>query len=310
MIMHFAIRFWLFFSLIGLAACSAPPTQDDMDASQAKPFDWQGHRGARGLLPENTVPAFLKALEYPQVKTLELDLAVSQDSQLVVSHEPWMSHHICSHPDGRPVTEAEEDELLIFQMPYDSVRQYDCGSRGNARFPQQQAQPAYKPLLREVVQEAEAFAKQQERALPRYNIEIKLEPDYDGVKAPGPQTFARLLLEEIKTLGIAERATVQSFDVRPLQQLHRMDSSITTALLIDNPNGVAVNLQALGYTPDIYSPYYKMVTANVVKTVHDRGMKIIPWTVNDTTAMKALIELGVDGIITDYPDRIRDVIKR
>ncbi|NBC08979.1 MAG: glycerophosphodiester phosphodiesterase [Bacteroidetes bacterium] len=308
--MHFAIRFWLFFSLIGLAACSAPPTQDDMDASQAKPFDWQGHRGARGLLPENTVPAFLKALEYPQVKTLELDLAVSQDSQLVVSHEPWMSHHICSHPDGRPVTEAEEDELLIFQMPYDSVRQYDCGSRGNARFPQQQAQPAYKPLLREVVQEAEAFAKQQERALPRYNIEIKLEPDYDGVKAPGPQTFARLLLEEIKTLGIAERATVQSFDVRPLQQLHRMDSSITTALLIDNPNGVAVNLQALGYTPDIYSPYYKMVTANVVKTVHDRGMKIIPWTVNDTTAMKALIELGVDGIITDYPDRIRDVIKR
>lgn len=310
MIMHFAIRFWLFFSLIGLAACSAPPTQDNMDASQAKPFDWQGHRGARGLLPENTVPAFLKALAYPQVKTLELDLAVSQDSQLVVSHEPWMSHHICSHPDGRPVTEAEEDELLIFQMPYDSVRQYDCGSRGNARFPQQQAQPAYKPLLREVVQEADAFAKQQERALPRYNIEIKLEPDYDGVKAPGPQTFARLLLEEIKALGIAERATVQSFDVRPLQQLHRMDSSITTALLIDNPNGVAVNLQALGYTPDIYSPYYKMVTANVVKTVHDRGMKIIPWTVNDTTAMKALIELGVDGIITDYPDRIRDVIKR
>ncbi|HKK79716.1 MAG TPA: glycerophosphodiester phosphodiesterase family protein, partial [Phaeodactylibacter sp.] len=209
--MHFAIRFWLFLSLIGLAACSAPPTQDDMDASQAKPFDWQGHRGARGLLPENTVPAFLKALEYPQVKTLELDLAVSQDSQLVVSHEPWMSHHICSHPDGQPVTEAEEDELLIFQMPYDSVRQYDCGSRGNARFPQQQAQPAYKPLLREVVQEAEAFAKQQERALPRYNIEIKLEPDYDGVKAPAPQTFARLLLEEIKALDITERSTVQSF---------------------------------------------------------------------------------------------------
>jgi len=308
--MHLATRIWLLFSLVGLTACSAPATQNDMDASQAKPFDWQGHRGARGLLPENTVPAFLKALEYPRVKTLELDLAVSQDSQLIVSHEPWMSHHICSHPDGRPVTEAEEDGLLIFQMSYHSVKQYDCGSRGNPRFPEQQAQPAYKPLLREVVQEADAFAKQQQRPLPRYNIEIKLEPEYDGGKAPGPQAFARLVLEALRRLEIAERSCVQSFDVRPLQRLHRMDSSITTALLIDNPNGVAVNLEALGYTPEIYSPYYKMVTANVVKTVHEKGMKIIPWTVNDTTAMKALIELGVDGIITDYPDRIKDVIKR
>lgn len=297
----------LFLFLTGIAACSAPATQDDMDASQASQFDWQGHRGARGLMPENTVPAFLKALEYPQIKTLELDLAVSQDSQLVVSHEPWMSHHICSHPDGRPVTEAEADELLIFQMPYDSVKQYDCGSRGNARFPEQQAQPAYKPLLREVVQEADAFTKQKNRPLPRYNIEIKLEPDYDGVKAPNPQNFARLVLAEIKRLGIAARTTVQSFDVRPLQQLHRIDSNITTALLIDNPNGVAINLEALGYTPEIYSPYYKMVTANVVKAVHERGMKIIPWTVNDTTAMKALIELGVDGIITDYPNKIDPV---
>ena len=299
---------WLLLLLTGIAACSAPATQDDMDASQAEQFDWQGHRGARGLLPENTVPAFLKALEYPQVKTLELDLAVSQDSQLVVSHEPWMSHNICSHPDGRPVEEAEEDNLLIFQMPYERVKQYDCGSRGNERFPEQQAQPAYKPLLSEVVQEAEAFAKQQQRPLPYYNIEIKLEPAYDGVKAPGPQAFARLVLEELRGLGIAERSCVQSFDVRPLQQLHRMDSSITTALLIDNPNGVEINLEALGYTPEVYSPYYKMVTANVVKTVHARGMKIIPWTVNDITAMKALIHLEVDGIITDYPNKIEEVV--
>jgi glycerophosphoryl diester phosphodiesterase len=293
--------------LVNFVSCSQPNHEKNMTAEQAARFDWQGHRGARGLLPENTVPSFLKALEYPEISTLELDLAVSQDRLLVVSHEPWMSHHICSHPDGRPVEKAEEDRLVFFQMPYALIRQYDCGSRGNERFPRQQAMPAYKPLLSEVVEAAEAFCIEQSREQPRYNIEIKIQPSYDGVKTPGPEDFARLVLDEIERLGIKERACVQSFDVRPLQALHRMDSSLYLALLIDNPQGVDANLKELGFTPQVYSPYYQLVTDNVVKTVHARGMKIIPWTVNDTTSMKALIALGVDGIITDYPDLIEAV---
>lgn len=279
-----------------------------MTAEQAADFDWQGHRGARGLLPENTVPAFLKALEFPQVKTLELDLAVSQDSLLVVTHEPWMSHHICSHPDGRAVTEAEEEELLLFQMPYAQIKTYDCGSRGNARFPQQTPMATYKPLLSEVVQAVNTYCSEHNRPKPRYNIEIKHDLVYDNVKAPRPLTFAKLVLAAIEDLGIKDQTCVQSFDMRPLQELHRLDPTVTTALLIDNPNGIQVNLDALGYTPDIYSPDYDMVTANVVDTAHEKGMKIIPWTVNDTTAIKALIGLGVDGIITDYPNKISAVI--
>ena len=100
----------------------------------AQTFDWQGHRGCRGLVPENTIPAFLKALEFPQVKTLELDLAVSKDHELIVSHEPWMSEGICTKPDGTPVLKAEAMSLKIFEMTYDEIKQYDCGSRGNARF--------------------------------------------------------------------------------------------------------------------------------------------------------------------------------
>ncbi|WP_282783365.1 glycerophosphodiester phosphodiesterase family protein [Phaeodactylibacter xiamenensis] len=300
-------QFYFLLLLLGLSACSAPSTQQDMNAEQAADFDWQGHRGARGLLPENTVPAFLKALEFPQVKTLELDLAVSQDSLLVVSHEPWMSHHICSHPDGRPVTEAEEEELLLFQMPYAQIKTYDCGTRGNERFPEQTPMPVHKPLLSEVVQAVNAYCAEHNRPKPRYNIEIKHDLAYDNVKAPRPLTFARLVLQEIEDLGIKNQTCVQSFDVRPLQELHRLDPAVTTALLVENPNGVQVNLDALGYIPDIYSPYYKMVTGNVVETVHDLGMAIIPWTVNDTTAMKALIGLGVDGIITDYPNKISAV---
>ncbi len=299
----------LCFAITTLFSCSEPTSRKDMDAEKAIAFDWQGHRGARGLLPENTVPSFLKALEYPRVSTLELVLAVSQDSLLAVSHEPWMSHHICSHPDGRPVAESEEDSLLLYRMPYDSIRQYDCGRRGNARFPGQQAMPAYKPLLSEVVQAVESYCEEKGRERPRYNIEIKIEPSYDGLKTPGPETFARLVLEEITRLGIRERCCVQSFDVRPLQALHKMDPGVVTALLVEvmNLNGIAGNLEELGYTPEVYSPYYKLVTAGVVKTAHEKGMKVIPWTVNDTTSMKALIALGVDGIITDYPDLIEVV---
>lgn len=295
---------WIIGLLIGLYACSEPATRKNMNPEKAAAFDWQGHRGARGLLPENTVPAFLKALEYPRVKTLELDLAVSRDSLLVVSHEPWMSHHICSHPDGRPVLESEEEELLLYQMPYDSIRQYDCGSRGNARFPGQQAMAAHKPLLSEVVQAVEQYCAEKGRPLPRYNIEIKFEPEYMGVKAPDAETFARLVLEEITRLGIKDRSCVQCFALAPLQHLHRMAPDLFTALLIENPHGVEANLAALGYTPEAYSPYYKLVTANVADTVHEKGMLLIPWTVNDTAAMKALIALGVDGIITDYPNLI------
>ncbi len=288
--------------LLGLVACGDRQSAVQSDTMNVI-FDWQGHRGARGILPENTVPAFLKALEYP-VTTLELDLAVSRDSQLVVSHEPWMSHHICRHPDGRPVTEAEEDSLLLFQLSYEEVRQFDCGSRGNARFPEQEAMATGKPTLREVVEAVRAYCEREGREPPAYNIEIKSRPEWDGERTPTPEVFAQLVLQEIERLGIAGHTCIQSFDVRALQAVHRLDPQITTALLIENPRGVQTNLEALGYTPAIYSPYYKLLAANVVDTIHDLGMRVIPWTVNDPAEMRTLIEMGVDGIITDYPNRI------
>lgn len=267
-------------------------------------FDWQGHRGARGLLPENTVPAFLLALEYPQLTTLELDIAVTKDSQLIVSHEPWMSHHICSFPDGRAVTEADETELSIFQMTAEEVLQYDCGSRGNDRFPEQKSMKVHKPLLAEVVRAAEQRAKDRERALPKYNIEIKSRPEWDGLKSPDPATFARLLLQEVDDLGISDRTCIQSFDTRALEAVHRQDPDMMTAYLVESLDSLEQNLARLSYTPTIYSPYYMLVTGNMVREIHERGMQIIPWTVNETENMTALRDLGVDGIITDYPDRI------
>lgn len=267
-------------------------------------FDWQGHRGARGLMPENSIPAFLLALEYPQITTLEMDVAVSKDRQLIVSHEPWLSHHICSWPDGRAVKETEEEELGIYQLTADELRAFDCGSRGNSRFPEQQAMRVYKPKLEEVVRAAEQRAAELGRPLPRYNIEIKSRPSWDGVKTPEPDTFARILLEALDQLEIRERTCIQSFDPRALEAVHALAPVVVTAFLVENVQSVEEHLALLSYTPEIYSPDYTLVTANLVETVHQRNMLLVPWTVNETQQMIALQAMGVDGIITDYPDRI------
>ena len=267
-------------------------------------FDWQGHRGARGLLPENTIIAFERALEFPQVTTLELDLAVSKDQKLVVSHEPWMSALISSHPDGSVVTEDEEKDLRIFDMTLAEVQGFDVGSRGNANFPDQAAQAAVKPSLEAVVQAAEAKAQKLQRPLPYYNIEIKSLPDWDDTFTPKPATFVALVVRELQRLDIAERSTVQSFDIRSLQELKKQAPKQRLAYLIANRNSLEKNLELLGFTPDIYSPYFLLCTPALVTSLREQNIRLIPWTVNETKEMERLIEMGVDGIITDYPDRI------
>lgn len=280
-----------------LSSTDNPPRMPDT-------FDWQGHRGARGLLPENTVPAFLKALEFPQIVTLELDLAVSKDKQLIVSHEPWMSALICSHPDGKPVEEEEEQTLRIYEMTVAELQAFDCGQRGNANFPEQVPSSIFKPTLETVVEAAEAKAKDMQRPLPYYNIEIKSLPEWDNTFTPEPNTFVALVIRELQRLGISERSTVQSFDIRSLQALKEQASRQRMAYLIANQNSLDENLAMLGFQPDIYSPYFLLCTPGLVDSLHQQNIQLIPWTVNETSQMQDLIEMGVDGIITDYPDRI------
>ncbi len=297
----------LFALLLATAACNGPAgnvSEKHSATMSASSFDWQGHRGARGLMPENTVPAFLKALEYPAITTLELDLAVSKDHQLIVSHEPWFSAVICNRLDGQPIGAEDEKDHLIYQMTVAELQAYDCGSRGNPNFPEQQKRAAVKPTLAEVVNAVQAYCTERDRPAPRYNIEIKSRPEWDGQKTPPVDTFARLVVEAVQALAIAERSCIQSFDPRALEAVHALDASLTTAYLTEKSRSLAADLRPLSYRPEIYSPYYRMVTANLVKEVHEHDMKIIPWTINDTTTMNMLIDLGVDGIITDYPDRI------
>ena len=270
---------------------------------EAPHFDWQGHRGARGLAPENTVAAFLTALKYPSITTLELDVVISGDSQVVVSHDPWMSPTICLQPGGEKIANRAEQHNL-FEMPYAAIRGYDCGSKGHRQFPGQRTEPAVKPTLAEVVKEVDRYCRRTVRPLPKFNIELKAKPSWDDRYTPSPPAFAELVYREVRQLGIAGRSCLQSFDPRVLKLLHQTDSSLTLAYLLEFPFQMERVEEDLGFRPDVISPYYKLVSRGLVEQAHCQGMRIIPWTVNRTRQMEHLMEIGVDGIITDYPDRI------
>jgi len=289
-------------------SCQTENTNSNMNKNEHTPtpsadYDWQGHRGARGLLPENTIPSFIKALEF-NVMTLELDVAVSKDKQIIVSHEPWFNHKICNKPDGTPVTEAEEKSLRIYDMTYEEIKTYDCGSRGNERFPDQQPMKVFKPSFMEMVGNVDLYCEQNNLRKPRFNIEIKSQPDYYDKMTPQPKEFVALMLNEIDLLGIKDRCNLQSFDFNILRAIRKVDKEISTAALVDNTKGIKANIDLLGYTPENYSPYYMLLNEDAINLAHEMGMKVVPWTVNDPEVMKKLKDLGVDGIITDYPNLI------
>ena len=260
-------------------------------------FDWQGHRGARGLAPENTIPGFLRALEFPAITTLELDVVVSADRQIVVSHEPWISPAICQCPEGG-------ERINIYGLSYEEIRQYDCGLKKNPRFPEQQQFAAYKPALVEVVRDADDYCRKIGRPLPRVNIELTAKPEWDHIYTPAPGDFAKFVWEELRSLGIRERSCLQSFDDRILQELYRLDPGLTLSCLVEFPFDPEKLVAELGFSPAVISPYYRLLNRDLIKTIHKKGMKVVPWTVNRTAAMAKLRKWGVDGVITDYPDRI------
>jgi glycerophosphoryl diester phosphodiesterase len=302
----FRLSWIIVFLAVLITSCQQKPKV----ARISKSFDWQGHRGARGLAPENTIPAFIKALEY-DVTTLELDLAVSADSQLVVSHEPWFNHAICTQPGGKAISEVDEHRYNIYALSYKAIVQFDCGTLRNPRFAEQQPQAAVKPLLRDVVAAADAYCKANGKPLVRFNIEIKSQPGWYRQFCPAPPEFANLVLTELKQLGIEGRSTIQSFDVAALAAVHQASPGTSTAILVEDPLATPQALiQKLGFTPAIYSPYHLFVTRELSAYCHAQNMQVIPWTVNEVRDMETLISRGVDGLISDYPDRMAAVRKR
>jgi glycerophosphoryl diester phosphodiesterase len=266
-------------------------------------IDKQGHRGCRGLLPENTIPGFLKAIDLG-VNTLEMDVVFTKDQQAILSHEAFFNHEITTLANGEFVSEINEKELNIYKMEYAETMQFDVGQKPHPRFSQQLKIPAHKPLLADVIEIIERYAKTNAKKPLFYNIETKTTPQTDAVFHPKVPQFVDLLMATIFEKRIEKRVIIQSFDIRTLQYLHQKYPKIKTALLIENFDKRAFSEQIadLGFLPTIYSPAYELVTQKLVETCKMKRVKIIPWTVNDIETINRLKKMGVNGIITDYPN--------
>jgi len=231
------MRIFLLVAALLVVVPDAAPAQSSPDG-----FDLQGHRGARGLAPENTIPACRRALDLG-VTTLEMDVVISGDGQVVVSHEPWMNHKICSLPSGAPVPENVGREHNLYRMPYAEIEEYDCGRRQHPDFPRQATQPAVKPLLHDVIAMAEAYVAEHDRPPVFYNIEIKSRPDWDGTFHPEPEAFAPILATSLNNL-----ANVVSALGRPEEALGFAEEAVRTLapFFLSRPAAFAAPIATMG----------------------------------------------------------------
>lgn len=275
-------------------------------SAQKIKFDVQGKAGARGIMPENTIEGMLKALDLG-VNTLEMDAVISKDKQVVLSQEPYFNNEISLLPNGKPISFKDQKNYNIYQMDYEQVKKFDVGSKIHARFPGQMKFKAYKPLLSETIDAVEIYVKEHRLAKPVYSIETKTIKNGDNDFHPEPAEFVELIMDVVNAKKIAKRVIIESFDMRTLQYLHEKYPKVKTSLLIDEKEPFEDYIDKLGFKPTIYSPYSVLVGKGLVDRCHEMGIKIIPWTVNTVKDLRYFMSLGVDGVITDFPNLMNQV---
>ncbi|MGN6616158.1 MAG: glycerophosphodiester phosphodiesterase family protein [Ilyomonas sp.] len=302
---------FLFLSLslvAGLPACKSSRAIT-RTSNEYPSFFKVGHRGTRGLMPENTIPAMKKGIE-TGANTIEFDVHISKDEKVVVYHDASFNPDYTLLPNGDTIPKAERKKYTFYQMNYADIKPFIIGTKDYPQFPQQQRLASYTPLLSELIDSVEAYTKSNNLSPVYYLLEIKSSEKSDGVEQPDPQTYIKILMDVLKTKNLGKRLIIQSFDMRPLQVLHREYPGIALGFLTgDKKTSFEENLQALGFVPVFYNPEYHMVTAELVKKCHDKGIRIEPWTVETVDEMKHLKSLGVDGIITDYPNLFEQLQK-
>ncbi len=260
-------------------------------------FDKQSHRGGRGLMPENTIPAMKVALDYGT--TLEMDITFSKDKKVLVSHDNYLNKLFVLDPDGKALTDAKR--IIIYEMNYEEIKKYDVGSKFHKDFPQQKKMKVQIPLLSDLIDSTEHYAKIKNYPAPHYNIETKMGAKNDNVYHPEPKEFVKKLMKVIKKKKVQNRVIIQSFDTRSLEIIHKKYKKVQTAYLVSKGE-LSANLKLLTFKPDIYSPQYKLITPRLIADCKKLGIKVLPWTVNTKEEIESLRTMGVDGIITDYPN--------
>lgn len=254
-------------------------------------FEIQAHRGARAFYPENTIPAFCMAADLG-CRVIELDLVVSRDHRIVISHDPW----IVGNPGDLT------SKRYLYTMPYETISGFDCGTP-SPEFPCQKQIVASRPTLADMLREVEAHVERSGKPGEMiYNLEVKSMPGLEGIAFPEPSVYAALVVREILRSGLAHRIRLQSFDARIVAEAHRLAPELSYGFLVEDLNALDQFPDCLGFVPDFVNPHYSLVDRQLVEKLHGYGVRVIVWTVNLPEEMIRLKRLGVDGIITDHPE--------
>jgi glycerophosphoryl diester phosphodiesterase len=314
---------WLVLSLL-ISSAHADPTVSG-DAARLGPFDLEAHRGGRALRPENTLPSFANALSMG-VDTLELDMGVTKDGVIVVSHERGLNPDLARGPDGKYISTG----IPYIKLTLDEVKKYDVGqirpgTDYAARFPDQLAIPGTRiPTLAEVF---DLVRRSGDRHV-RLNIETKIDPTHPE-ESLDPQSFVTAVLDLLRREHFTDRVMIESFDWRTLLLVQKQAPEIPTVYLtqvqqpeeniyLDKASPWTAGFDPMKYGGSvpravkaaggkIWSPLYEDVTPGSIAEAHSLGLPVIVWTVNDPKDMSRLIDMGVDGIISDRPDLLRKV---
>lgn len=289
---------------IGLEAIELFSPRDAQSSSPKVSVLVHGHRGARARWPENTLPAFEYALQVG-VEFLEMDLAVTKEGVLVISHDPHVNPEICLSPQGEKITQPPP---LIHELTLTELKRYDCGSIRHPRFVGQKPVPGTRiPTL------DEAFDLVKKSKLPtartvRFNIETKIFPEHPEYTA-NPERFAELAIAVFERNGMNQRVVLQSFDPRTLVIAKKKRPSLRRSILVEDPKQDLIQA-GKEVEAQIVSPNWELLTPEKVKALHENGFKIHPWTPNDSAAWSKLIAMGVDGIITDDPEALKKYLEK
>ena len=298
-----------FLFIVLLLTCSS-----SYEYNKKKVFDLQGHRGARGLSPENTLPAFKTAMDL-KITTLELDTVLTKDKILVIHHDTSLNPELCQYKTGEAIIKKK-----ISELNYSEIKKLDCGSKLNKKFPKQNLVPLTEiPTLKEFLIYVKNYEKTNKiKQLFQFNMETKIDQDFTQQEL---NDYSNLITKEIQEANVVERATVQSFVLEVLPLIKKINSKIKTSALFF-PNTLEyiflklnlnypkekIFMKAKTVNADIISPYHEYIDENFIQLARKNQIKVIPWTINDKKRMLELYRLGVDGIISDYPDLLLETL--
>ena len=258
-----------------------------------------GHRGYRGMYPENSIIGFQKAIELG-ITGIELDVVVNKNKELVISHEHFFQKEFCFDSLGGEI--QKESDYIIYNMTQEQISKFDCGSKYYSKFPDQIKLKTTKPLFKDFIN---SINLKNSVLL----LEIKSNPNEYGISQPEPKEYCELILSELKNYPFKSNVRIMSFDNQILEELHKSDSSYPLIYLTYLPKSTRYFLKKLSFTPYALGMFYPTINRRKVNDLKNAKVKLFAWTVNSKETTEKLRQNGVDGIITDFPKLVLDSLK-